>query len=142
MAAKFFKFNWSYLDRMEEIEPGSLDEIRCLLRFVGTSPQLVDPLQTFFSMALAPFTDPRTCDRGHCMPELPVLAGNVLYRVSDLVPELRRESLTIFETEAGVLFSLEDWRRVWVLRFKKGEEAIPYFAPGAPLDLPGVAEGR
>lgn len=139
---KFFKFDWSYLDRLDEITPGSLDEIRCLLRFAGTSPGLSDPLQTFFSMALAPFTDPRTCDQGRCMPVLPVLAGNVLYRLSDLLSEARRQSLPIFETEAGVAFSLEDWRQTWVLLFKKGEEAIPHFAPGPPLDLLGVAEGR
>jgi hypothetical protein len=138
MAAKFFRFDWSYLDRLAEIEPGSLEEIRLLLRYAGTT-DLPDPLQTFFSMALAPFLDPRTCEQGRSMPVLPVLAGNVLYRLADLVPEQRRPFVVIFTTESGTDFSLQDWREIWVANFKKGEESIPYFAGGDPLELPGAA---
>ncbi len=137
MGVKFFRFDWSYLERLDEIEPGTLDEVRLLLRFVATAETL-DPLRVFFSMALAPFYDARVCeDQGRCPRALPTLTGNVLYRLADLVPQQRRESLPLFEG-----MTLQDWRDTWVLQFKKGEESIPHFAGGDPVELPGLREGR
>lgn len=140
MGAKFFRFGWDYLDGLDEIRPGSLEEVRVLLRFVGTS-QLPDPLQTFFTMALAPFCDPALPAVDRPGP-LPILTGNVLYRLSDLVSEERRGLLTLFTHESGICFSLQDWRDVWLAQFQKGEESIPRFPGGDPIELPGLRDGR
>jgi hypothetical protein len=137
MGVKFFKFDWSYLDRLAEIQPDSLDEIRRLLRCVGTS-DVSDPLRTFFAVALRP----HYCPSWGPAQSLPALAGNVLYRLSDLVPLERRESMHLFDDYPSGSFTLEDWRQLWLARYEKGEESIPYFAEGEPIALPGLADGR
>ncbi len=137
MGQKFFKFDWSYLERLDEIAPGSLDEVRVLLRYVGTA-DVPDPLCTFFSMALKPYH----CPNWGSAATLPTLTGNVLYRLADLIPQERRRSMYLFPDYPSGAFTLEDWRDLWLARFEKGEEAIPYFAGGEPIQLPGTAAGR
>ena len=129
---KFFKHSWDQIGGQDDLQPEALDRIRLVLRWARTASVLNrDPLGAFFSAALRPY---------YCWgkpPMLPVLAGNTIYRISDLVPEERRRTLTVVTD-----FTLEDWRVLWLAQFEKGEEAIPCFAGGDPPTLPGLADGR
>ncbi len=129
---RFSRFDWEEMQDQTPLEVSGVDQIRELLLIMRAMP---DPsLEVFFSLALAPFFD-EVLHNG-----MTTEAGNVLYRLSDLVHEQQRRFIKVYPkaVEFGMGWhTLQEWREVWVLQFKAGEADIP-FVNGTPPDMPAT----
>lgn len=131
---KYLPIRAEQLEGLEELRTGGLDELRRLVRFAKAS-RLSDPLQVLFEMALVRYYDPENPNG-----DLEDVAGHVLYRLSDLVPQQARALMPVRGPVGSLRHtgpSLEDWRAEWAAKFPKGEAQIPHL-PGDPIELPGL----
>lgn len=99
--AKVSKWTWGQIEGIEDLPNANVDFIRILLLHCRTIPV---GLETFFRLNLAPYYDTVT------PTGLSNEAGFVIYRLSDLVPQKRRETIEIYPRDESSWYTLEEWR--------------------------------
>lgn len=126
---KTSKWTWDDLQGFKDLPVGDLDFIRRTLLAVRAAANLENPLQTFWSMVLAPYYSMQGVINREAL--------FVLYRLSDQLPVETRKSLPIYPNGDAPWHTLEDWRQEFVSTLKNGEDDIFIYIGTAP-ELPSL----
>ena len=102
----------------------SIRKLKRLVQKLKETTELTNPVkrELLFNIALSPYYSPDG--------DLPTNTGNILYRLSEFIPEEERMKIAVYPSEDGPIVqggahwdSLEDWRKEWA----SGGMEIPYF---------------
>lgn len=133
MAARVLRYRWEDITGLAELQ-GPIEVVRTLYRYIAAA-SFRDPMQSFFDVALLPYFQGKVS----------VDACVAIYRLSDLIPDTRRDRIIVKETPhffdaVSVRTSLNDWRTAWESRYNKGAVGVPEIYGVAP-EIPGLQDG-